>query len=95
MLRATLPIISDIATRSSAPSNHIRWQGEIKGFKVISLDNKTKIILEQLSEKFRYAASDVPGETTPSDGLINAAIRDLGEILLKDSSADITNLTKK
>jgi hypothetical protein len=95
MLRATLPIINDISARNSVQSNHILWQSEIKGLKAISLDDKTKSFLEQLAEKFRYAASDVPGETTPSDGLINDAIKDLGDILLKENSADVTNIIKK
>lgn len=95
ILRATLPIISDIAARNSAPSNHIRWQSEVKVLKTISLHDRSKLLLEQLAEKFRYAASDVPGEPAPSDELINDAISDLGEILRKDGSADITNIIIK
>ena len=94
MLRAASSIISNVASQYSVPSNHIRWQGEIQGFRSIAIDSKTKTALEKLAEKFRYSASDVPGGT-PSDDHIDSAINSIGAALSSDSSIDITNLIAK
>jgi len=90
MLRAASTVINNVATQYSAPSNHIRWQSEVQGFRGIAVDNNTKLSLEKLAEKFRYAASDVPGGT-PCDEQINSAVNAIGEALIADSSVDLNN----
>jgi hypothetical protein len=94
MLRVASSVIGDVTTQYSMPSNHIRWQSEIQGFSGIASDRKTKASLEKLAEKFRYAASDLPGGT-PSDDNIDLAINTVGEALSTDSSSDVIDLIQR
>ena len=90
MLKAASTVISNVAAQYSAPSNHIRWQRALQGFREISVDSKTQSSLEKLAEKFRYAASDIPGGT-PSDEKIDLAVNSIGATLSYDGSANVTN----
>lgn len=88
MLRAARDVIGNVATQYSAPSKHIGWQGEIQGLSSIASDTKSKDALEKLAEKFRYAASDVPGGT-PQDSLIAGAVQGISDQLSADSAANV------
>ena len=60
MLRASTDVIGNA---QSLLSRHARWQGTIQGLSFIATDNHSKTALEQLSEKLRYAANDIPSGT--------------------------------
>lgn len=94
MLRAAGDVIDNVAAHYSAPSKHIGWQGETQGLSSIASDTKSKAALEKLAEKFRYAASDVPGGT-PQDSLIAGAVNDIRDQLSTDSGSDIQSLISK
>ena len=88
MLRAAGDVIGNVAAQYAAPSKHIGWQGEIQGLCSIASDTKSKAALELLAEKFRYAASDVPGGQ-PQDSLIAGAMQEISDQLSADSAADV------
>lgn len=88
VLRAALNVVSDTSAQYSAPSSHIKWQGDVQGFRGITSDSKSKAALDQLAEKFRYSASDVPGGS-PNDSAIDSALSALGEQLSGDGNANI------
>jgi hypothetical protein len=90
MLRAASNVIGNVANKYSAPSNHIRWQSDIQGLSGMAIDSGTKLSLEKLAEKFRYAASDVPGGT-PSDEKIDIAVNFIGENLSSLGYLDMTS----
>lgn len=94
MLRAASDVIDSVAAQYSAPSKHIGWQGEIQGLCSIASDTKSKAALEQLAEKFRYAASDVPGGT-PQDSSIDSEVSAISEQLSADSAANVQGRISK
>jgi len=86
MLRAATDVIGNVAAQYSAPSKHIKWQGEIQNLSSITSDGSAKNLLEKLAEKLRYAASDMPGGS-PQDSQIGEVINALGEQLSADSGS--------
>ncbi|MBI5626712.1 MAG: hypothetical protein HY935_05875, partial [Nitrosomonadales bacterium] len=94
MLRAATDVISNVTSQYSGPSKHIRWQGEVQGLSSIASDSKSKTSLEQLAEKLRYAASDVPGGS-PQDSSINSEVLGISDQLSVNSAADVQSQISK
>lgn len=94
MLRAAADVVSNVATKYSAPSKHIGWQSEVQGLRSIASDTKSKASLEQLAEKLRYAASDVPGGS-PQDSSIASEVQGISEQLNADSAANVQSQISK
>lgn len=94
MLRAAADVVSNVATKYSAPSKHIGWQGEIQGLRSIASDTKSKASLDQLAEKLRYAASDVPGGT-PQNCSIDSEVSAISDSLNADSAANVQGQISK
>ena len=94
MLRAAADVVSNVAAKYSVPSKHIGWQSEVQGLRSIASDAKSKAFLEQLAEKLRYAASDVPGGS-PQDGSIDSEVRGIGDQLSADSAANVQSQIAK
>jgi len=94
MLRAALNVVGNVASQYSVPSKHTRWQGEIQSLRSIASDTESKSSLEQLAEKLRYAASDVPGGS-PQDGQIDSEVRAISEQLSADSAANVQSKISK
>lgn len=94
MLRAATNVIGDVDAQYAAPGKHIAWQGAIQGLHSIASDTQSKASLEQLAEKFRYAASDVVGGT-PQDSSINDAVQGISDQLGADSAADVQSQISK
>lgn len=94
LLRAATDVIGNVSAKYSVPSNHIRWQGEVQGLRSIASDSKFKTSLEQLAEKLRYAASDIPGGS-PHDSLIDNEVRSISDQLNVDSAANIQSPISK
>ncbi|MDD5385491.1 MAG: hypothetical protein PHG89_11530 [Gallionella sp.] len=94
MLRAATDVIGNVAAQYSAPSKHVGWQGEIQGLRSIASDTKSKASLEQLAEKLRYAASDVPGGS-PQDNSIASEVQGISEQLNVDSAANVQSQISK
>lgn len=94
MLRASVEVVSNVAAKYSVPSKHIGWQSEVQGLRSITSDSKSKTSLEQLAEKLRYAASDIPGGS-PQDGQIDGVVQEIGNLLSADSTANVQSQISK
>ncbi len=88
MLRAASNVIGTVVAHDVAPSKHIIWQSEIQSIGSRVVDAKSKHAMEMLAEKFRYAASDVPGGT-PQDSLISDALQEIHQLISGDSAIDL------
>lgn len=94
MLRAAADIVGNVAAKYSVPSKHVGWQSEVQGLRSIASDAKSKVSLEQLAEKLRYAASDVPGGS-PQDSSIDSEVHGISDQLGEDSAANIQSQISK
>ena len=88
LLRSALDVVNNVAANYAMPSKHIHWQSEIQGLRNIASDNNTKTSLEQLAEKLRYAASDVPGGS-PQDDQIDSFVQSINDQLVTDRASDV------
>lgn len=91
MLRAASNVIDQVATKYSTPSNHLKWQSEVQAIRGLASDKKAQKDLDQLSEKLRYSASDLPGGT-PSDDDVQATLTQIEDAISTDGAADISSL---
>lgn len=94
LLSAAADVVSNVAAKYSVPSKHTGWQSEVQVLRSIASDAKSKAILEQLEEKLRYAASDVPGGS-PQDSSIDSEVRSIGDQLRTNSSANLQSQIAK
>lgn len=94
MLRTATNVIGNVAAQYSVPSKHTGWQGEIQNLRSIASNTESKSSLEQLAEKLRYAASDIPGGS-PQDGQIVSVIKTINEQLSSDSAANVQSQISK
>lgn len=94
MLRAASNVIGDAVVQHCVASKHIAWQGAVQSLHHITSDTLSKTALEQLAEKFRYAASDALG-STPQDSSIDSVVHDISEQLAANSAADVQSQISK
>ncbi|MCM1512212.1 MAG: hypothetical protein NC112_03755 [Oxalobacter formigenes] len=91
-LRASMRVVSQVKV-SAPPSLHIKWGNNIQVIRATA-SAKNARILDSLSEKFRYLASDIQGGT-PHDHDIEQAIQALGSQLSQDPENSIENQIKQ
>lgn len=91
MLRAAADVVSNAESNHSVPSRHIGWQSDIQGISSIVTNQLTKKSLTNLSEKLRYAASDIPGGS-PHDNQIDRTIDAIKNQLSSDANANVQEL---
>lgn len=92
-IHAAMNKVADVSNSYSQPSNHLRWQGDIRGLLGQVTDRKNADLIEKLAEKLRYAASDVPGGT-PHDVGIDSAISEIGN-LTDSNTSGLEEIVKK
>lgn len=91
-LRASMRVVRQV--QANVPhSRHIEWRNNIQVIRATA-SAKNARILDSLSEKLRYLASDIPGGT-PHDHDIEQAIQNLSLQLGKDPENFIENQIKQ
>jgi hypothetical protein len=77
VLKASAQIIDKHAAQTSGPSKRNTWTSAIEDLASSTADVTVRSALEDLSEKFRFSASDVPDSGDSFDGPIGENIEEL------------------
>lgn len=92
--RSALSVISDVSNSSAVVSRHSTWQQEMQALAAVVADEGARNEIDRVAEKFRYAASDVPGGS-PQDAEIDSLLGSLRVSLEKDDNAGASAMARK